>query len=56
VRSGAFPWTASRRARLADTRRIGDVVLLRYALSDRFGMLEPESAEAVREPVAVERP
>ncbi|WP_127476610.1 RibD family protein [Microbacterium sulfonylureivorans] len=37
VEPGAFPWTASRRARLADTRRIGDVVLLRYALSDRFG-------------------
>lgn len=30
-----FPWTASRRAVLADTRQIGDVVLLRYALSDR---------------------
>ncbi len=37
VRPGAFPWTADRRARLADTRQIGDVVLLRYALSDRFG-------------------
>lgn len=36
VEAGAFPWTATRRARLADTRRIGDVVLLRYALSDRF--------------------
>ena len=37
VGPGAFPWTAARRARLADTRQIGDVVLLRYALSDRFG-------------------
>ncbi|KQZ85462.1 deaminase [Microbacterium sp. Root166] len=36
VGSGSFPWTASRRARLAETRRIADVVLLRYALSDRF--------------------
>lgn len=36
VEAGAFPWTATRRARLADTRRIGDVVLLRYALSERF--------------------
>ena len=36
VEAGRFPWTASRRATLADTRRIGDVVLLRYALSDRF--------------------
>ena len=32
-----FPWTAARRAELADTRQIGDVVLLRYALSSRFG-------------------
>jgi 5-amino-6-(5-phosphoribosylamino)uracil reductase len=31
-----FPWHPGRRARLAETRQIGDVVLLRYALSDRF--------------------
>src|SRR5688500_12485527 len=36
VRDGRFPWTAERRARLADVRPIGDVVLLRYALSSRF--------------------
>jgi 5-amino-6-(5-phosphoribosylamino)uracil reductase len=36
VGAGRFPWTAARRAELAETRRIGDVVLLRYALSDRF--------------------
>lgn len=36
VEAGEFPWTASRRARLAETRQIGDVVLLRYALSERF--------------------
>jgi len=45
VGAGRFPWTAARRAELADTRRIGDVVLLRYALSDRFdptaGLLAP---------------
>lgn len=41
VHPGAFPWTASRRAHLAQTRQIGDVVLLRYALSDRFGMPRP---------------
>ena len=35
VEAGQFPWTASRRATLAETRQIGDVVLLRYALSDR---------------------
>jgi 5-amino-6-(5-phosphoribosylamino)uracil reductase len=39
VEPGSFPWTAARRATLAETRQIGDVVLLRYALSDRF---EPE--------------
>jgi 5-amino-6-(5-phosphoribosylamino)uracil reductase len=33
---GDFPWPAERRARLAQVRQIGDVVLLRYALSDRF--------------------
>jgi 5-amino-6-(5-phosphoribosylamino)uracil reductase len=36
VTSAAFPWTASHRANLASTRQIGDVVLMRYALSDRF--------------------
>ena len=36
VEAGRFPWTASRRARLAESRAIADVVLLRYALSDRF--------------------
>ncbi len=38
VRPAVFPWTAAHRARLAETRQIGDVVLLRYALSERFGM------------------
>jgi 5-amino-6-(5-phosphoribosylamino)uracil reductase len=36
VRDGRFPWNADRRARLADVQQIGDVVLLRYALSPRF--------------------
>ena len=36
VESGHFPWNAKHRATLAETRQIGDVVLLRYALSDRF--------------------
>jgi len=36
VRPGRFPWTASRRAVLASTEQIGDVVLLQYALSARF--------------------
>jgi 5-amino-6-(5-phosphoribosylamino)uracil reductase len=36
VSDGRFPWNAGRRARLVEVRQIGDVVLLRYALSDRF--------------------
>jgi 5-amino-6-(5-phosphoribosylamino)uracil reductase len=36
VSDGRFPWNPGRRAELADVRQIGDVVLLRYALSPRF--------------------
>jgi 5-amino-6-(5-phosphoribosylamino)uracil reductase len=36
VSDGRFPWHAGRRATLAGVRQIGDVVLLRYALSPRF--------------------
>lgn len=36
VDDGRFPFNGERRATLADVRRIGDVVLLRYALSARF--------------------
>lgn len=36
VDDGRFPWCPDHRARLVETRPIGDVVLLRYALSDRF--------------------
>jgi 5-amino-6-(5-phosphoribosylamino)uracil reductase len=36
VGDGPFPWNPDRRATLAEVRRIGDVVLLRYALSSRF--------------------
>ena len=35
VGDGRFPWCADSRARLVEGRQIGDVVLLRYALSDR---------------------
>ena len=38
VGDGAYPWNPGRRARLAEVRPIGDVVLLRYALSSRFSM------------------
>jgi 5-amino-6-(5-phosphoribosylamino)uracil reductase len=45
VGDGRFPWNPGRRARLAEVRPIGDVVLLRYALSSRFCMdLTQESA------------
>jgi 5-amino-6-(5-phosphoribosylamino)uracil reductase len=36
VSDGRFPWNPGRRATLAEVRQIGDVVLLRYALSARF--------------------
>jgi 5-amino-6-(5-phosphoribosylamino)uracil reductase len=36
VTDARFPWHRGRRARLAEARQIGDVVLLRYALSPRF--------------------
>lgn len=36
VTAGQFPWDSRNRARLAATTQIGDVVLLRYALSDRY--------------------
>jgi 5-amino-6-(5-phosphoribosylamino)uracil reductase len=36
VRDGLFPWNPNRRATLSEVRQIGDVVLLRYALSPRF--------------------
>jgi 5-amino-6-(5-phosphoribosylamino)uracil reductase len=36
VGDGPFPWNADRRATLAGVQQIGDVVLLRYALSARF--------------------
>jgi 5-amino-6-(5-phosphoribosylamino)uracil reductase len=36
VGDGAFPWNEDNKATLAEVRQIGDVVLLRYALSARF--------------------
>ena len=36
VGDALFPWTSTRPASLAEVRQIGDMVLLRYALSDRF--------------------
>jgi 5-amino-6-(5-phosphoribosylamino)uracil reductase len=37
VGDGAFPWDRAHRATLVEARPIGDVALLRYALSDRYG-------------------
>lgn len=37
VGDGSFPWNPDRRASLAEVRELGEVVLLRYALSERFG-------------------
>jgi 5-amino-6-(5-phosphoribosylamino)uracil reductase len=36
VGDGRFPWGPDHRATLVETRTLGDVVLLRYALSGRF--------------------
>jgi 5-amino-6-(5-phosphoribosylamino)uracil reductase len=43
VGDGTFPWQDGRRARLVETRPVGDVVLLRYALSERYGAAEVAS-------------
>jgi 5-amino-6-(5-phosphoribosylamino)uracil reductase len=37
VYDGMFPWGPANRAFLAEVRQIGDVVLLRYGLTERFG-------------------
>jgi len=35
IGDGTFPWTPERHAVLAESRQVGDMVLLRYALSER---------------------
>jgi len=49
VGDGRFPWNAERRAELSEVRQIGDLVLLRYALSPRFdaGAFGTESAPRI---------
>ncbi|MGH8930749.1 MAG: RibD family protein [Egibacteraceae bacterium] len=37
VYDGSFPWNSGHHARLVEVTQIEDVVLLRYALSDRYG-------------------
>lgn len=51
VESGSFPWNENHRATLAEVRQIGDVVLLRYALTDRF-TLEGDDSACARRPLA----
>lgn len=46
VGDACFPWNRDQRAHLEEVRRIGDVVLLRYALSARFQPGEPAEAAA----------
>jgi len=41
---GSYPWTADRRATLADVQQLGDVVLLRYAMSPRFTVRRQETS------------
>ena len=54
VGPATFPWTATRRATLASTRQIGDVVLMRYGLSDRFDPFQrDELVESLREAAPV---
>jgi len=50
VSDGDFPWNPDRRATLADVQQIGDVVLLRYALSSRFDVSTPFGPARVGEP------
>jgi 5-amino-6-(5-phosphoribosylamino)uracil reductase len=55
VAPAAFPWSSSHRATLAGVRQIGDVVLMRYALSDRFDPYQrAESAESTLDTTRLE--
>jgi 5-amino-6-(5-phosphoribosylamino)uracil reductase len=55
VTPAAFPWTATHRATLASTQQIGDVVLLRYALSNRFDPFQRDDpAGSIRDVTTME--
>ncbi|TFC91734.1 MULTISPECIES: RibD family protein [Cryobacterium] len=43
VGDAAFPWNSDRRASLAEVRQIGDMVLMRYALSGRCAEHDTEA-------------
>jgi 5-amino-6-(5-phosphoribosylamino)uracil reductase len=48
VGEAPFPWHAGHRAALAEVRQIGDVALLRYALSSRFEPVLHDAGPALR--------
>jgi len=50
VGEARFPWHAGHRARLATTEQIGDVVLLRYALSERYEDTRDDALHKARPP------
>ncbi len=47
VGDATFPWTADSRATLADVRQVGDVAVMRFALSPRFAEEEGNRTEEV---------
>ena len=47
VGDAKFPWTNSHRATLAEVRQLGDMVVMRYALSNRFLLHDVESHQAL---------
>lgn len=53
VEDAVFPWASDRRATFVDARKIGDVVLLRYALSARFAVHDATDAQRLTAPPIV---
>jgi 5-amino-6-(5-phosphoribosylamino)uracil reductase len=53
VGDAVFPWSSDRRATLAEVRQIGDMVLLRYGLSDRFIWHDAESQQRPTAPLVM---
>jgi 5-amino-6-(5-phosphoribosylamino)uracil reductase len=56
VGDATFPWTSDRRAKLAEVRQVGDMVVMRYALSDRFAAHEADSRGRSNRRVLKENP
>jgi 5-amino-6-(5-phosphoribosylamino)uracil reductase len=50
VADARYPWSSDHRADLVEVRHIGDVALLRYALSPRFHESQPHPRETGRTP------